>query len=91
MPGMNPLRIAVAGAGVIGRRHIELIAADPACTLSAIVDPTPAAKALADSAGVPYHASLPALLAGTRPDAVIIATPNHARSLHPACWVRWWR
>ena len=77
MDGMNPLRIAVAGAGVIGRRHIELIAADPACTLAAIADPTPAAKALADSAGVPLHASLPALLAGTRPDAVIIATPNH--------------
>jgi predicted dehydrogenase len=35
--------IAVAGAGMIGRRHAAIIAATPYCTLSAIVDPAPAA------------------------------------------------
>jgi predicted dehydrogenase len=73
---MTPLRIAVAGAGQIGRTHIALIAASAECALAAIVDPTPASVALAQSLGVPHHASLASLLAGSRPDAVIISTPN---------------
>ena len=41
------VRIAVAGAGLIGRRHIELIHESNSCGLSAIVDPSPAAADLA--------------------------------------------
>ncbi len=73
---MTPLRIAVAGAGQIGRTHIALIEASAECTLAAIVDPTPASSVLAQSRGVPHHALLASLLAGPRPDGVIIATPN---------------
>lgn len=73
---MTPLRIAVAGAGQIGRTHIALIEASTECVLAAIVDTTPASIALAQARGVPHHASLAELLAGTRPDAVIISTPN---------------
>ena len=40
----TPLRIAVAGAGAIGRRHIELIVESAKCILSAIVDPSPASR-----------------------------------------------
>ena len=40
---MAGLRIAVAGAGTIGRAHIERIQASKECELSAIVDPMPAA------------------------------------------------
>ena len=36
---MRKLEIAVAGAGLIGRRHIELILSSTECQLSAIVDP----------------------------------------------------
>ena len=75
------LRIAVAGAGAIGRRHIELIGESPECKLSAIVDPSPATAELAARAGVPLFASLADLLAADRPDGVIDATPN---SLHVA-------
>jgi predicted dehydrogenase len=74
-----PVRIAVLGAGLIGRRHIEHIAADPAAVLHAIVDPGPEAQALAQAHGVPLHADLAAMLASGRPDAAIVATPN---SLH---------
>jgi predicted dehydrogenase len=73
---MTPLRIAVAGAGQIGRTHMALIDASAECTLAAIVDPAPASIALAQAQGVPHHVSLASLLAGPRPDAVIIATPN---------------
>jgi hypothetical protein len=37
------LRIGAAGAGLIGRRHIELIAASADCLLARIADPSPAA------------------------------------------------
>ncbi len=74
---MTPLRIAVAGAGQMGRTHIPMIEGSAECALAAIVDPTPASAALAQSLGVPHHASLAGLLAGKRPDAVIVSTPNH--------------
>jgi len=73
---MSPLRIAVAGAGAIGRRHIELIAGRDDCALAAIVDPAPAAAQLAQALGVTRYASLDALFAAQRPDGVIVATPN---------------
>jgi len=73
---MTKLKIAVAGAGLIGRRHIELIEASPSCTLAAIVDPAPGAVEIARNADVPLHATLDELFARSRPDGVIIATPN---------------
>ncbi len=73
---MPPLSIAVAGAGLIGRTHIDLLARSPQARLSAVVDPDPAAAALAAQLGVPHFAALDALLAQARPDGVILATPN---------------
>ncbi|PJY93724.1 Gfo/Idh/MocA family protein [Pseudomonas donghuensis] len=74
---MHTIRIAVAGAGLIGRRHIELIQASAECELAALVDPAPAAAELAASHGVALYPSLEQLFAEQRPDAVILATPNH--------------
>jgi predicted dehydrogenase len=78
MPPNPPrkLTVAVAGAGLIGRRHIELIAASPSCALAAIVDPAPGAADIARNAGVPLYTTLDELFARSRPDGVIIATPN---------------
>jgi predicted dehydrogenase len=70
------LRIAVDGEGAIGRRHIELIAAAPTCALAAVVDPSPAAEAIAAQARVPLFPSVEALLRVARVDGVILATPN---------------
>jgi predicted dehydrogenase len=70
------LRIGVAGAGLIGRKHIELIAASPDCVLAAIADPLPAAKTLAESSGVPWYADHRVLLQHEKPDGLIIASPN---------------
>ena len=73
---MTKTRIAVAGAGTIGVAHMEVARRSPTCTLSAVVDPAPAAAAAAGKAGVPLYESLDALLANDRPDGVILATPN---------------
>ncbi len=73
---MGKLRIAVAGAGLIGRTHIGLIQASNECRLSAIVDPAPGAAEIARAAGVPLYPTLSTLFAPERPDGVIVATPN---------------
>lgn len=70
------LRIAVAGAGLIGRAHIERIQQSTACRLAAIADPGPPAAAYAKEQGAPYYADLEAMLDAETPDGVIVATPN---------------
>jgi predicted dehydrogenase len=72
----TPLRIAVVGAGAIGRAHIDRILKSRDCRLVTIVDPAPGALEVAAKAGVPLLASLPDLLAKQTLDGVIIATPN---------------
>ena len=73
---MEKVRIAVAGAGLIGLRHIEEIEKSSSVTLSAIVDVSPKAAEVAQKAGVPLYRSLSELFARDRPDGVILATPN---------------
>ncbi|HSU07896.1 MAG TPA: Gfo/Idh/MocA family oxidoreductase [Pseudonocardia sp.] len=70
------VRIAVAGAGLIGRRHVEEVDASPVATLAAIVDPGPVGPELAQKYGVPLHTGIAELFAAGRPDGVILATPN---------------
>ena len=70
------LNLAVAGAGVIGRAHMAVIAQNPNCKLSAIVDPATPAQQLAAEQGVAWYDTLDELLAASRPDGVILATPN---------------
>ncbi len=69
-------RIAVAGAGYIGQAHIAAVRASATITLTAIVDPSPAAQAHADAAAVPRYTSLAELFASDKPDGVVLATPN---------------
>jgi len=74
--GRPPVRILVAGAGLIGRAHIGRILADPDTVLAGIADPSPGARDHAAALGVPWFETLEQGLDGTRPDAVILATPN---------------
>jgi len=73
---MRKVRIAVAGAGLIGLRHIEEIHKCPATELSAIVDPGPKAPGIAEKERVPLYRSLAELFAKDKPDGVVLATPN---------------
>lgn len=71
-----PVRLAVAGAGLIGRRHAELIRDSTDCTLVGLADPAPAAATTAATFGVPLWRDLRTLLREARPDGVILSTPN---------------
>jgi len=79
---MGETRIAVAGAGYIGRAHIGVLQRSASCVLSAVVDPSPAAREVADKAGVPLYASLDELFRKDRPDGVVLATPNQLHVEH---------
>ena len=69
-------RIAVAGAGYIGQAHIGAARQSASVRLSAVVDPSSAARPIADAAGVPLYASLAELFAANAPDGIVLATPN---------------
>jgi predicted dehydrogenase len=76
------VRVAVAGAGYIGQAHMGVARRSASCELSAIVDPAPAAEAIASRAGVPLYKSLDELFERDRPDGVILATPNRLHVEH---------
>jgi predicted dehydrogenase len=73
---MKKTRIAVAGAGLIGRTHIALAAASPSISLVAVVDPSPSAGVVATQFQVPLFPTLDALLAREPLDGIVLATPN---------------
>ncbi len=73
---MAEVRLAVVGAGVVGKRHIETIRSTASAELVAIVDPFPGAETTADEAGVPYYVDVRAMLRDSKPDGVIVATPT---------------
>jgi predicted dehydrogenase len=74
---MSALNIAVVGAGIIGRTHIRSLSKVDGLRLSAIVDPAPGSAELAAEEAAGFHTDLDGLLGGTRPDGVIVASPNH--------------
>jgi UDP-N-acetylglucosamine 3-dehydrogenase len=81
-----PIRVAVVGAGVMGRHHARLLDAHADSTLVAVVDPDAArAAAVAEPHGVEVYPTLEALLAHRTLDAVVIAAPT---SLHHALGLR---
>lgn len=71
-----PVRLAVVGAGPIGRRHLDAIAAEPACQAVAVIDPAPEGAQAAAAHGLPHYPDLEAMLDAVMPDGVIVATPN---------------
>lgn len=73
---IKPVSIAIAGAGLIGKRHADAIAATTGVELHSIVDPSEAGCSYAGLIGAEWHASLSGLFEKGRPDGVILATPN---------------
>lgn len=74
---MAPVRIAVVGAGLIGRKHIEVLrSGNPDYTLAGVADPTPAARDEAQRLGYAIYADVEEMLDRVKPGGVIVAVPN---------------
>jgi predicted dehydrogenase len=73
---VGPVRVALLGAGLIGREHAALLADHPRALLAAIADPAEPARALAEQLGVPWFEDYEQLLDAVEPDAAIVALPN---------------
>ncbi|ASJ72347.1 Gfo/Idh/MocA family protein [Granulosicoccus antarcticus] len=73
---MTVLKIAVVGAGLIGKAHIQTIVNSSECCLAAIVEPSDSVGELAAQHGVPHFLCLQDLLDAAHPDGLILATPN---------------
>ncbi len=73
---MDTARLAIVGAGVIGKRHMAAIAVTPSAELVAIADPVPAAKSVAEASGIQWFAETEDMLGSAKPDGVIVATPT---------------
>ena len=75
-------RIAVAGAGYIGRAHMAVAQQSGTCTLSAIVDPSPAAAAIAARPACRSTGRSMNCSNGTVRTASMLATPNQLHVEH---------
>ena len=84
MSERTPVRLALVGAGQIGRRHLQAIAAEPSCQAVAVVDPAPGGAKAANELGLPHYTDLEAMLDEAAPEGVINATPNPSM-----CRCRW--
>lgn len=83
---MSRLRLAVIGAGLIGKKHIELAASSSDCELAAICDENPAARDIAVRYNTRFYSSVYPLLVEQPLDGVIIAAPTNLHApLAVAC------
>jgi predicted dehydrogenase len=74
---MAQMRIAVIGAGLIGRTHIGVLrSGHPDYTLAAVADPSPAAAQEGEALGYPVYPGIGEMLDRVKPDGAIVAVPN---------------
>ena len=73
---VEPLRVALIGAGRMGRVHLRALAAAPSAVTVAVVDPVPAVRDELAATGVRVHADVQDLLAAGGFDAVLVAAPT---------------
>lgn len=70
------VRLAVVGAGLIGKCHIGTIMSTKEATLACIVDPSEDAQDIAQTCGVNRYSSIDEMFNKTNVDGVILATPS---------------
>lgn len=68
--------IVVAGFGLVGRRHAEVIRRAPNMSLAAIVEPSPEGQLAARACDVPVFATIEEMLSTSKPEGVVLATPT---------------
>lgn len=74
------MRIAIVGAGVMGRRHADVAGAIEGVDVAAFVDADPNLAVATETHGVPLFTTLDEMLERVRPDGVIVATPTQTHS-----------
>ena len=72
----KPVRIALIGAGVMGRAHLDLIAKNPDYEVVGIADQTPRIVDMMASKGYRTFTDHRTMLDEVLPDGALIATPN---------------
>lgn len=77
---VDPVRLALFGAGGIGVRHLALAEEEPECAIVAVADPLDAAAAAAGRHGARFYRNGGELLARERLDGAIVATPNDSHA-----------
>jgi predicted dehydrogenase len=73
---MNPVKLAVIGAGVIGSKHASLVAANSGCSLVGICDVDPNRRSIATELKVPFYQEIEDLIEREGPEGAIVSTPN---------------
>jgi predicted dehydrogenase len=73
---LRPTRIAVIGAGLIGRKHLSILKDDPAFEVAGVADPSAEAAAYARDHGFRHFTGTEAMLDAVKPDGAIVAGPN---------------
>ena len=71
-----PVRLVIAGFGLVGKRHAAAIRLVEDVELAGIIDPSDAARAEAQAAGIPWFGSFNEMFAHETPSGIIIATPT---------------
>lgn len=72
----EPTSLAIAGIGLVGKRHAEAIANVAGAKLIAVVDPSQEGADYCKELGLPHYATLDELFARSRPAGVILSTPT---------------
>ncbi|MCY4286854.1 MAG: Gfo/Idh/MocA family oxidoreductase [Thiotrichales bacterium] len=77
---VEPVRLALFGAGGIGMRHLALAEEEPECVLVAVADPLAAAAPATGRYQARFYRDYRELLAREQLDGAIVATPNDAHA-----------
>ena len=76
MTNDTPTRIAIAGLGLIGLRHAEVIGQCDDIELCAVVDPSDQAQDKAKALGVISYNDIDSMIKSAHPDGIILSTPT---------------
>ena len=79
MKRVHKTKLALIGAGTIGKRHLKAISETDEAELIAIVDSELKLKYIALEKNVPFFQSTEDMLKNKKPDGVIVCTPTEVR------------
>ena len=72
----RPMRLAIAGVGLVGKRHADAITHLKEVALVAVVDPSTEGRDYALENGLAHFNTLAEMFASETPDGVILSTPT---------------